>query len=166
MAIEDELESCETCAGMGMKDQAVCPDCRGRGIVRVSHAVVELPEDDDAEEEPKPLENLSKAQLVELAESLGLSKSGNRTELIERIQAGPLAPPDAEGADVSDDPTAEPGVDPEANAADATPEEVAAAAATDDGLDDLTVAQLRERLKDAGQDSTGKRDELLERLRA
>jgi hypothetical protein len=168
MAIEDELESCTTCAGAGVLHGDLCPDCRGRGIVRVSHAIVELPEDAEDDPEPTPLDNMNKAQLVELAGSMSLDTKGKRDELIERIKAGPLEPP----VELTSEAPAAP-VDPGPNAADATPAEAAADAAADpegtiadDGLDDLTVVQLRERAKDAGLDTKGKRDELIERLRA
>lgn len=159
MAIEDELHSCPACVGIGMKGGTVCPECRGRGIVRVSHAIVELPEDDDEPEPPRPLENMSKAQLVEVAAGLGLDTTGKRDELIERIQTGPLAPPaaDAPEAFASDD--------SEVSAEDVPVDDDTSTPAAD-GLDDLTVAELRERLAAVGLDATGRKADLIERLRA
>lgn len=157
MAIEDELHSCPGCAGIGMKGGAVCPKCRGRGIVRVSHAIVELPEDEDEPEPPKPLENMSKAQLVEVAAGLGLDTDGNRSDLIERIQVGPLAAP----AEAAND---EPEEDLEVSADDVPVNDNAPTTA--DGLDGLTIAELRERLAAAGLDARGRKADLIERLRA
>ncbi len=81
-AIEDLLVNCETCHVTGMVDGERCPACDGRGLV--ARPMTESATTD--------LEDLRKAELVELAESQGLDSSGTKADIIARIQEAGAAP--------------------------------------------------------------------------
>lgn len=138
MAIEDELQTCQPCAGQGTIDGDRCEECRGRGITRVAGPVLVIPEIDDApqEDEGDGLEAMTVAALRELADASGLPFDGDREALIKRIRKG-----------VADPPT------------------VAEDDAPEDGLDRLTVAQLREKADELGVESTGRKADLLALIR-
>lgn len=79
-------EPCANCRGLGHlcdeeddhihdhEQQETCPACDGRGL--------QLIKPDDA----PPLDRLTKPELIELAERMGLDTTGDKADLIERIQ--------------------------------------------------------------------------------
>ena len=85
--IELELVSCPTCKGQSIVNGERCPECVGRGVIRVPHAEVMLVDEPTETDEAPALETLKKADLVELAERRGLDTTGTKAEIIERIQA-------------------------------------------------------------------------------
>lgn len=102
---EIEFTRCETCDGHGLVagdagENVQCSTCGGQGAIRKIVFPVAVGEEPVEIEPARALEDLTKAELIDIAEGLGLERETGRptnARLIERIREAQAAvPPTAE----------------------------------------------------------------------